>query len=925
MQIDTIETAGAEVARANFTMSPADLSAAATFLAKRVIESNNPVPILSTIRIEAGLDGRIELVATDLDICATLTLSGDVQSPGAVCVDAAVFADVLAKVRKGGSGFVTIEDGGGRVAVKSGRTRAFVPTMPAADFPVRLGTPTDEAPLSRFTVPAAQFVQDLAALSPCQSKEEVRHYLRGVMIEARELAGRERLVMVATDGRNIAAASRAAPEGLEPFGQAILPSRTVAALIAAGKLFSDADAVQVEPGARFAFTIGAVRIEAKLIAGTFPEWERVFAAGSLAPTDGDACLFPDLLPGAPVAMLEKLAKGVKGAIDWQPATRGLIGTVPGDDGLIFGAMAMAGGGCDKRDMAYQWSGQDDARSYLTALAESAGLPSAADMAARCAAFVPDDGRDTESHWGSAYSHGAQLIMDGGTVRGLTVSGRYDTYGWRETVQDWEALAFRHIDHAGEVGAIEGSYSIVMPRERAQLEPESFIDGPDGHRYAVAMGDKAIAFSKEQVRALIGETCFAVMEITLPSGKPAHILQWLWDQGDSRFLTVQPDGRCYGARATPVYVTRAEIEVGPVQVQPEAVALEASERAPESVAEPVAAVTGPDMPEIAPSEPEIEEIEAMCSPFKVQPDGEQYVEHLITSGRFDPDAEPGAAQPSDDAEQLPADVVTEKSHDQIDPMAELAARVAALEAMAATPLPAVSAEPPSGEAVRAKRTPAHERAVRRAWAERKARRGQQCDLTTAVTCVRAAESREQQALDQLDNARSSVERWKGEAEAAEARAIERNDAYRAEREIANVAMKRESMFRAKRLRAVTLARYRGKEMSLMAKMMRNLHAKLQAAQLAPRYTDEAGREGLDLVSREASRAFEQRDRAEAAEQSARISSAAVGRQQEAIERMADAMEAATLRAIRAETALAAIKARESGWPPAVQSVSVNFAA
>lgn len=737
MQIDTIETAGAEVARATFTMSPADLSAAATFLAKRVIESNNPVPILSTIRIEAGLDGRIELVATDLDICATLTLSGDVQSPGAVCVDAAVFADVLAKVRKGNSGFVTIEDGGGRVAVKSGRTRAFVPTMPAADFPVRLGTPTDEVPLPAFTVPAAQFVQDLAALSPCQSKEEVRHYLRGVMIEARPMAGRERLVMVATDGHNIAAASRPAPEGLEPFGQAILPRRTVAALIAAGKLFSDADAVQVEPGARFAFTIGAVRIEAKLIAGTFPEWERVFAAGSLAPTDGDACLFPDLLPGAPVAMLEKLAKGVKGAIDWQPATRGLIGTVPGDDGLIFGAMAIAGGGCDKRDMAYQWSGQDDARSYLTALAESAGLPSAADMAARCAAFVPDDGRDTESHWGSAYSHGAQLIMDGGTVRGLTVSGRYDTYGWRETVQDWEALAFRHIDHAGEVGAIEGSYSIVMPRERAQLEPESFIDGPDGHRYAVAMGDKAIAFSKEQVRALIGETCFAVMEITLPSGKPAHILQWLWDQGDSRFLTVQPDGRCYGARATPVYVTRAEIEVGPVQVQPEA--------------------------------------------------------------------------------ELP------------------------------------------------------------------------------------------------------------EAEAAEARAIERNDAYRAEREIANVAMKREAMFRAKRQRAVTLARYRGKEMALMAKMMHNLHAKLQAAQMAPRYTDEAGREGLDLVGREASRAFEQRDRAEAAEKSVRIAGAAVERQQEATERMADAMETATLRAIRAETALAAIKARASGWPPAVQSVSVNFAA
>lgn len=242
-----------------------------------------------------------------------------------------------------------------------------------------------------------------------------------------------------------------------------------------------------------------------------------------------------------------------------------------------------------------------------------------------------------------------------------------------------------------------------------------------------------------------------------------------------------------------------------------------------------------------------------------------------------------------------------------------AKVEALRAIAArsTPLPAVSATPPSGEAVQAKRTPAHERAVRRAWAERKARRIFR-DAAEALTDTRNDLQRQlgkvQSALDTLRP------QYENAAKARHAFLLEMN-----------AASQRERVANAKRARSTLLARRRGAEMSLMAKMMKNLHAKLQAAQMAPRYTDEAGREGLDLVGREASRAFEQRDRAEAAEKSVRIAGAAVERQQEAIERMADAMEAATLRAIRAETALAAIKARDNGWPPAVRSVSVKFAA
>lgn len=854
MQIDTIETAGAEVARAEFSADTDALEAAAAFLAKRLINRRNTIPILSHIRIEASPAGEVTLTGSDRDNWASVTVPAMVYSPGAVCVDAGPFADALAKVRKGKCPQVTVEHGeNGRAAIKAGRTRFNAPTLPVDDFPL---PPTGEldsaAPLSRFTVPAARFLADLAALAPCQSTEETRYYLNGIALQVRDLAGRERFTMAATDGHNIGAASRELPAGAETLPDAILRSKAVSLLGKAAKLASDAETMAIEfdtagrSAGLFRLDLGPVSIWTKAIDGTFPDWAKCFDGDQLTPTDeAEAPLFPELIPGTPLAAMAKLGKGA--AIEWQDATAGKFGTVPGDDGLIFGALNL------RADIAeplkgYRYSheqGDYAAREYLTGLA-------------------------VKRHGAILHDWNVRLVTDANGYQGLTVGKTEYIAGHYVETANWETLAIERVYIEGRSEYLEGAYSVVMPRERAERRSDVTleIDG-DSTVYPIAVNSGGkIHLTADQVRGQIGETCFAVMEITLPNGKPAHILQWLWDQGDSRFLTVRPDGRCYGAKAAPVYVTRAEIEAGPVQGEPEA-------ELPEAVAV--------EQPEICPEMAQ----ESESGPVAGDGQGE-----ALADAPEGPEIAPEAI--SDISGNIPAP----------DPMAELAARVAALEAMAATPLSAVSAEPPSGEAAQAKRTPAHERAVRRAWAERAQSRGH-----------RSLWHRHREARNAADDGNAELAR-----EASRARLARENT------EAMNEKLKmRLASEMAKRTRSTLLARRRGAEMSLMAKMMKNLHAKLQAAQMAPRYTDEAGREGLDLVGREASRAFEQRDRAEAAEKSVRIAGAAVERQQEAIERMAEAMEAATLRAIRAETALAAIKARENGWPPAVRSVSVNFAA
>lgn len=176
---------------------------------------------------------------------------------------------------------------------------------------------------------------------------------------------------------------------------------------------------------------------------------------------------------------------------------------------------------------------------------------------------------------------------------------------------------------------------------------------------------------------------------------------------------------------------------------------------------------PAMPEICPPEA----AGGDCAPDMAQGGGE-VLDAL--HGADLPAAEPvtdayelPAAEPSSEAEQLPAD-----------PLADLAARVAALEARIAA-LPAESEATPSGEVARPRRTAAHERAIRRAWAARiearrqraiaadhmrmreqvqEALRASQSDLATAETVIRSMEGREKALKADVERLTADCAEW-----------------------------------------------------------------------------------------------------------------------------------------------------------------------
>lgn len=111
------------------------------------------------------------------------------------------------------------------------------------------------------------------------------------------------------------------------------------------------------------------------------------------------------------------------------------------------------------------------------------------------------------------------------------------------------------------------------------------------------------------------------------------------------------------------------------------------------------------------------------------------------------SQPETTETAPSAPEIAAEPVSEPASD---PIAGIMARLDALEAALASPLPAESVDTPTG-AIKPKRTPAHERAIRRAWAERKARREAEIHLHLG----RGQFEQVKQALDNASDERRTL--------------------------------------------------------------------------------------------------------------------------------------------------------------------------
>jgi DNA polymerase-3 subunit beta len=249
-----------------------DTLAPALAALSRVVERRNTIPALSNILLRAE-GGRLTLRATDLDIQAETSLACEVAEAGAITLPAHTLSDIVRKLPAEAA--ISFELAGERMALRAGRSRFTVQTLPESDFPdITIGEFSH-----RFALPAKEFAAALSQVEFAISTEETRYYLNGIHMHTIPVDGATRLRAVATDGHRLSRLELPTPEGAEGMPGVIVPRKTVAEL---GKIAKDHDGeIVLELSAtKIRATAGSTTLTSKLIDGTFPDYQRVIPAGN---------------------------------------------------------------------------------------------------------------------------------------------------------------------------------------------------------------------------------------------------------------------------------------------------------------------------------------------------------------------------------------------------------------------------------------------------------------------------------------------------------------------------------------------------------------------------------------------------------------------------------------------------------------------
>ena len=239
-----------------------------------VVERRNTIPILSNVLIDASADGTLRVMATDLDLQVIETMTAvSVESPGAITVSAHLLFDIARKLPDGSQ--VSLDTADNRMAVKAGRSRFSLPTLPRDDFPVIV---EGDLPTS-FEVPAATLAQLIDRTRFAISTEETRYYLNGIFLHVTD----EELKAAATDGHRLARFTLPRPDGAEGMPDVIVPRKCVAELRKLLEERLDTNVLVDLSASKIRFTLGGedgVVLTSKLIDGTFPDYTRVIPTGN---------------------------------------------------------------------------------------------------------------------------------------------------------------------------------------------------------------------------------------------------------------------------------------------------------------------------------------------------------------------------------------------------------------------------------------------------------------------------------------------------------------------------------------------------------------------------------------------------------------------------------------------------------------------
>ncbi len=211
----------------------------------------------------------LEVTGTDLDLTIRVELEVIGVEDGTCVVPGRLTGDVVRALE---AGAVTLDSDDEKVEISSARAHFGLRVFPAVEFPT---LPSPSAP--SVALPRGALVEALRQVVRAASGDEARPLLTGVLITGEG----EWVRLVATDSYRLALRDLRGTAKVGEGGDVLVPSRALAELqrvAPAGGANHDGEGavVGVTPGrSEITFTTGHVRISARLLEGTYPDYRQL--------------------------------------------------------------------------------------------------------------------------------------------------------------------------------------------------------------------------------------------------------------------------------------------------------------------------------------------------------------------------------------------------------------------------------------------------------------------------------------------------------------------------------------------------------------------------------------------------------------------------------------------------------------------------
>jgi DNA polymerase III subunit beta len=263
-----------------------------------IVERRQTLPILANVLFEHK-GNTLSTIATDLELQITAKVAVQDVGDQSITVAARKLQDLLRALPD--TSEVTIDAKDGKMAVKAGKSRFNLQTLPAADYP-RLTMSQEQ--LQSFSLPQKLLKATLRLVEFAMAQQDIRFYLNGMLF----VLEKDQLVCVATDGHRLSYAVMPV-EGNFAKQEIIVPRKTVTEL---SKLLGDTDEpITIDILAnQVRFSFGNIELTSKVIDGKFPDYHRVIPTAHTKLVTMDRLLLLHTLQRAAILSNERF-RGVR--------------------------------------------------------------------------------------------------------------------------------------------------------------------------------------------------------------------------------------------------------------------------------------------------------------------------------------------------------------------------------------------------------------------------------------------------------------------------------------------------------------------------------------------------------------------------------------------------------------------------------------